>query len=162
MPGTILHDGQSMTFGGLTIESWEMGPGEAESVTVLYLPATGDLFSGDVIQHEMTAYLLEGRIDAWTGQLDTLRRKFPDMKTIHPGHGASGSADQLIAQQREYLDTFRRLVADEAAGAGLADDAEDRIAGAMAKRYPGYQPVAAIPDLLKQNVAPVAQALAAS
>lgn len=159
LPDRILAPAERLELDGLTIETREFGAGEAECVTVLYLPQTGDLFSADIVQNGMTAFLLEGRIDAWLGQIDSLRQEFPDMRTLHPGHGDSGAPNDLLNRQREYLSTFRRLVGEELTDGRLNDGAEDRITGRMEDLYPGYLPVAAIPDLLRMDIAPVAEAL---
>ena len=160
LPDRLLEDGETIRVAGLELGAHEWGEGEAECMTVLHMPAARALFCADVVQDRMTAFLLEGRSSAWLAQLRRLRAAFRDVKTLYPGHGEPGSPEILIDRQIEYLDTFRALVDAEASGGELPDGAEQRIAAAMAERYPGYEPVAAIPDLLRQDVAPVAKELA--
>lgn len=81
------------------------------------------------------------------------------MATLHPGHGEPGAPDELITRQREYLAHFRDQVAQESPDGTLPPGAEQRIADAMGARYPGYVPVAAIPDLLARNAEPIAKEL---
>ena len=163
LPDTILTPDQTITVAGLEIATAEMGPGEAECMTVLYLPESGDLFAADCVQHGMTAFLLEGRIDAWLGQLAALRARFPDAVTLHPGHGPSGPPDALIAFQAQYLTALRdRVAARLGPDGGLAEVAADGIRGEMEAAYPGFLPVAAIPPLLDLNIQAVAKALASS
>lgn len=113
LPDTILTMGQTVAVDGLTIETREMGAGEAECMTVLYLPNSGDPFASDIIQNKMTAFLLEGRLDAWLGRIEALRHAFPNMRTIYPGHGPSGTPEALISYQRRYLETFKGFIAEE-------------------------------------------------
>ena len=160
LPDCMLDDGEAIRAAGLEFVAHEWGEGEAECMTVLHLPAARALFCADVVQDRMTAFLLEGRSGSWLDQLRRLRSAFPDVETLYPGHGEPGSPETLIDRQIDYLGTFRALVEAETGGGELPDGADQRIAGAMAERYPGYEPVAAIPDLLRQDVAPVAKELA--
>lgn len=161
LPDHVLARNETLRIADLEIATPEMGAGEAECMTVVYLPASGDLFAGDVVQHRMTAFLLEGRIDAWLDQVEALRREFPQMKVLHPGHGESGTPDELLAYQRDYLDSFKSFVAAEVAGEALKPGGAERVTSRMQAKYPGFEPVAAIPDLLTQDVEPVAAAIVA-
>ena len=157
LPDHFLQDGETIRIAGIDIVAREWGEGEAECMTILYLPAARALFTADVVQDRMTAFLLEGRSAAWLSQLERLRVAFPDAETLYPGHGEPGAPEDLIARQVAYLEHFRALVAAEARGGALPAGADARIAVAMNARYPGYLPVAAIPDLLKMDVGPVAR-----
>jgi hypothetical protein len=68
-----------------------------------------------------------------------------------------GPANDLIDAQIEYLEAFIRLAAK---GGGKPDVVAARAAAVMRERYPGYQPVAAIPDLLDQNAAALVKEIA--
>jgi glyoxylase-like metal-dependent hydrolase (beta-lactamase superfamily II) len=126
-------------------------------MTVLHVPTEKVLFAADIVQHRMTAFLLEGRVRAWVAQLPALRERFHDVETLYPGHGDAGPANDLIDAQIEYLEAFIRLAAE---GGGAPDLVATRAAAAMRERYPGYQPVAAIPDLLDQDAAALVKEVA--
>ena len=108
----------------------------------------------------MTAFLLEGRSTAWLQQLERLRTEYADVETVYPGHGDPGSPSALIERQIEYLTHFRRAVMAATVDGELPPGGDQRVADAVNSRYPGYLPVAAIPDLLKMDTAPVAEELA--
>ena len=162
LPDQELADTQELTIGGVRFVTREMGAGEAECVTVIYLPESRALFASDVVQHGMTAYLMEGRSGAWLAQLDAVRAAFPDADTIYPGHGRPGPAADLLADQAEYLRTFRRAITDRRQAGGPGADVTAQVVERMQTLYPGYLPVAAIPDLLNRNVEPVANELKSS
>jgi glyoxylase-like metal-dependent hydrolase (beta-lactamase superfamily II) len=143
LPTEILADNEPVVIDGVTIIPGEMGGGEAECMTVLHLPEQRALFAADIVQHRMTAFLLEGRSAAWLGQLEALRTRFPDIDTVYPGHGEPGPPEDLIAAQRAYLQAFRSVV-QETRDAGDAADT-------MRRQFPGYEPVAQIPDLLDKD-----------
>lgn len=160
LPDHVISGNETVTAGDLRFETREMGSGEADAMTVLYLPESGDLFAGDIVQHQMTAFLLEGRIDAWLAQLDRLKELYPDARTLHPGHGESGPAGDLIAWQRGYLTQFRELVYAEMQGGTVDAEGERRVLAEIRGSYPALEPVAMIPDLLEQDIKAVAGALA--
>ena len=160
LPDSLVGDGEVVHAAGLTFELHEWGAGEAECMTIVHLPSARALFCADVVQDGMTAFLLEGRSGAWLDQLTRLGAAFPDVEILYPGHGEPGIPAALIARQVAYLDHFRSLVAAELRSGALPAGADARIAAAMEARYPGYQPVAAIPDLLRMDAAPVAKELA--
>ena len=159
LPDHVLEDGDELTVAGLRVQVRELGEGEAECTTALYLPESGALFCADVVQDRMTAFLLEGRSQAWLGQLDRLVELFPGVERLYPGHGDPGTRDALVERQAEYLRRFRELVQSELRQGSLAEGAEARIVAAMRERYPGYVPVAAIPDLLDKDIAALAREL---
>lgn len=145
LPTDILADSQPVVIDGVTIIPAEMGGGEAECITVLHLPEQRALFAADIVQHRMTAFLLEGRSAAWLGQLEALRTRFPDIQTLYPGHGEMGHPDELIGAQIAYLEAFRAAVRGK--------NNPEEAAAEMRQRFPGYEPVAQIPDLLDKDAA---------
>ena len=159
LPNRIINDGDAIEIDGVAIQVHEMGAGEASSMTVLHLPEAGALFSADIIQDQMTAFLLEGRSEQWLAQLETIRNRFPEVQTIYPGHGQSDAPTALINRQVEYLRRFQALVSQNMVKGEVTDTAKTKIMDAMQKHYPSYQPVAAIPDLLTENIAPIAKEL---
>ena len=128
-------------------------------MTALALPLSRAFFCADSIQHGMTAFLLEGRSQAWLKQLDRLRRVAGEAEILYPGHGEPGSVEDLIAQQTLYLTQFRRIVAAEIEGGRFEESGPERAAAAMNDLFPAYMPVAAIPDLLVKNAEPIANEL---
>jgi len=157
IPDRTLVDGSSVQIYGVTIVPAELGGGEAECMTALWLPEWRLLFAGDAVQNGMTPFLLEGRSRAWLGQLAALEIRFPEVDRLFPGHGPAGPAIELVERQREYLVTLQRLVRSHASGGGLDDGSFGKLADKMRARYPGYESVAAIPDLLERNIAKVTE-----
>ena len=160
-PTKIVHDGETVTLAGVNWRVEEIGEGEAEAMTVLYLPDQRLLFSGDAVQDRMTPFLAEGRTGAWLKQLDALSAKYKTARTLYPGHGQSGSPSPLMARQKEYLLTMRRLVSERRKrdGDSLTPDSKKAITTAIERRYPGYLAVAEIPHLIEINAEAVAKEL---
>ena len=157
LPNRIVNDGDAIEIDGVVIQVHELGEGEAISMTVLHLPANDVLFSADIIQDRMTAFLLEGRSERWIAQLEAVRAMFPNVQTIYPGHGEPNTPTMLIQRQIDYLKRFRAFISENMSVDGqIAENARAKIVDEMQQLYPGYQPVAAIPDLLNENIDPIA------
>jgi glyoxylase-like metal-dependent hydrolase (beta-lactamase superfamily II) len=156
-PTQWVRDGQEIILGGLTIRVHDIGPGEAAAMTMYYLPAGKDLLAGDLVQHGMVPFLLEGRLSAWLDQLDEVEKRYPPEATLHPGHGESGPLPALIATQREYLSLVRQLVkAQRQAGEALTDEQKKEMAEIIEIRFPSPDVVAVIPGLREMNLEAVA------
>ena len=161
VPTHIAEDGDRFEIDGVTFTTTEVGASEAVSATVVGVPHARLAFVGDVISDHVTPALIEGNSLAWLGQLHLADTRFGRLRTIYVGHGRPGAPGQLIAQQREYLETFRRLVDEHREPNGaIGDEATARVVAAMNARYPDYPPVAILPGLLEINTHVIARELA--
>jgi glyoxylase-like metal-dependent hydrolase (beta-lactamase superfamily II) len=152
LPNKIIPASQEFVIGNIRFKSDEIGPGEAEAMTMLYLPAEDILFSSDVISGpRMTPFLVEGRSGAWLKQLEIVSSKYGKTKTIYPGHGASGTPQGIVSAQKEYLMTFQVLIKGRLGAGGLSFQDRQSIVSEMERRYPDYLPVAFAPGIIETN-----------
>jgi glyoxylase-like metal-dependent hydrolase (beta-lactamase superfamily II) len=157
---------QVLDIGGVQLHTAQFGPGESETATAYYEPASRILFSGDLTGEHVTPALLEGRSCGWLTNLERLAQRFPDALTAYPGHGSSDESASQIAEQDAYLRTFRGLVrpatlAESAAGADVAPDELRSIVAELDRQYPDFPLVASLPNLQELNIAAVAGELRA-
>jgi glyoxylase-like metal-dependent hydrolase (beta-lactamase superfamily II) len=157
---------QVLDIGGVQLQTAQFEPGESETATAYYEPASRVLFSGDLTGEHVTPALLEGHSCGWLTNLERLEQRFPDARTAYPGHGSPAGAASQIADQAAYLRTFRDLVrpatlAGSAAGTDVASDELRSIVAELDRRYPDFPRVASLPDLQDRNVAAVAGELRA-
>ncbi len=161
VPTAIVRDGDRLEIDGVTFETQELGAGEAASATVVVVPAAKVAFIGDAISDRATPALIQGMSLAWLGQLDVLERRTAALRELYPGHGRPGSPKDLISRQRDYLETFRRLVDQHRQPDGtITPEGTAKVVAAMDARYPAYPPVAALPNLIQFNIKVVARELA--
>jgi glyoxylase-like metal-dependent hydrolase (beta-lactamase superfamily II) len=168
MPNKIIEPNGELVVGGIKFKADEIGAGEAEAMTVLYMPTEKIVFSSDVISgHRMTPYLAEGRSGAWLKQLAAISPECIKMKIAYPGHGASGPPRELLAAQKKYIVTFRGLIGKRVKNGMLSPGSKQAIVSEMERRYPNSMPVAFVPQavetsrqLLGLNVDAVAKELA--
>lgn len=78
----------------------ELG-GHAEGSTVVYLPESGVLFSGDLVFRGRAAWVGGMRPEKWLAALRTMEGW--DVETVIPGHGPIGGRD-ILTEQRLWLE----------------------------------------------------------
>jgi glyoxylase-like metal-dependent hydrolase (beta-lactamase superfamily II) len=138
------------------------GPSESLAATVYLLPQLGAAVSGDLVNVLKVAAPVES-LDAWLGQLHEIEQAVAPAATLHVGHGPSGPARPLIAEQRRFLLALRDAVAAALASDGQVTGAErERIVRDMQLAFPHYGGAAALsPDeLIRQGVNWVARQMA--
>jgi hypothetical protein len=106
-------------------------------------------------------------ISEWIKQIKYIIQKYPDAKILFPGHGPSGVAKNLLIEQLNYLDTFRSLVKQqmqftakvgvEGEVANITEGGKLLIKSELQRLYPGYNPVATLPNMLDYNIDAIAK-----
>jgi glyoxylase-like metal-dependent hydrolase (beta-lactamase superfamily II) len=162
-PTAIVTDGQVLVIDGLRLTVHEFGPGEAASMTGLKIEDGADFMAADLFGHGMTPFVLEGRMLPWIAQLERFRTELPEVERAYPGHGNPDDIAVLVDEQHAYLAGFRDLVGAAIGIDGtLTAQARAGVVSAVEARYPGYLPVAEIPDLLALSADSVAREIAAA
>jgi glyoxylase-like metal-dependent hydrolase (beta-lactamase superfamily II) len=106
----IIPGSKTIVIDGARIEMREMGRSEANSASVLYLPQTRDLFTGDLVTTRMHGFFYEESTAPWLGALNRLESNFPKAIRVRPGHGEPLSAKLAIKEQRDYITISRKIV----------------------------------------------------
>lgn len=140
VPDHIFIGGTTLTIDGLTIVARELGKAEANSATVYYLPASGDLYVGDLVLNHLHALFGEAATSEWLAALDRLDVQFPNARIIHPGHGANGPKATLLADERAYIVETRRLAMAAYLSSGSEAERKARAVAAIKQRYPYENP----------------------
>lgn len=149
VPDTMIEPNATLRIDGVTIETLEAGPSEATGATVLYLPASGNLYVGDLVLNGMHGFFFEERSAELLATLEDLAALFPLDATAHPGHGDPGPFEELLAAQIEYTERARRL-ASEAIDAGLTGaDAAGHVRDALMAEYPDHGVPGGQPDMVE-------------
>ena len=154
LPDRVVADRKAIEVGGLRIVPRVFGPSESLAATVYLLPQLGAAVSGDLVNVLTVAAPVES-LDAWLGQLHEIEQAVAPGATLHVGHGPSGPARPLIAEQRRFLVTLRDAVAAALASDGRVTEPErERIVRDMQSAFPHYGGAAALsPDeLIRQGV----------
>ena len=135
----VVEDGQ-VNIGDVTLEFAVVGPSEAESTTMVYLPEQDILFSGDLINVLAPAVPFED-LSAWFEQLNDIEARFPTA-AIYQGHGPTPAIAEAVAEQRRFLERLQKLVAERVADGRLDHSESEEVVFALEREYPFYQGVA--------------------
>ena len=175
LPNMIVKSGENITVDGITYHFEDLGIGEADDMMVIYLPLQKIMFTGDIVNNHMHPFFAgavspesPSHISEWIKQIEYLLQKYPEAKTLFPGHGQSGVAKTLLDEQLNYLNTFRSLVKQqmqlapkvgggERAVAGITEEGKALIKSELQRLYPSYSPVATLPNMLDYNIDAVAK-----
>lgn len=161
LPDRAVPPNALLDVAGIRLETAEFGAGEAQTAVAYYEPDTGALFAGDLVGNRVSPVLLEGHTCGWLTSLDLLQARFPNARTIYPGHGSPGDPRTLITEQRNYLHQFRRLVRaavaeGSPAGTTVTSEEQRSIVTELDLQYPNYPRVASLPNIQELNIAAVA------
>ena len=111
LPNRIVKTGDTIELGGLTFEVIDLPNNETITTTLYYLPQQNALFTGDFVVNKTIPFLGDGFSNNWLEQLRSQLTQYPNETTIYHGHGEPDRAETLIAEQIEYIETVRNLVA---------------------------------------------------
>jgi glyoxylase-like metal-dependent hydrolase (beta-lactamase superfamily II) len=151
VPGITFDDDTTLQIDGLTIIAREMGPGEAPATTAYYLPATRELFTGDVILNRLHGPLRDGHTGQWLAIIDRLDAMYPNVSIVHPGHGVSGPKEPMFDDERLYLRTCRVIAAEEIVRGGFTEAAKEATTRRINARFPYTNPTG-IKDIVRDSV----------
>lgn len=158
-PNTILDDGATIAFDGVTYRVHDMGFGgdsEANSIYTLSEPVP-TAFLSDLVFNGVHSYLADGGVLAWLANLERLDELCKGMPTVFPGHGLAGSPAELVAGQRSYLLRFAGIVKELARGKRTLSEAEKQT---LTERMSAALPGAGLTFLIGMSADAVAAELA--
>ncbi|MFZ6177533.1 MBL fold metallo-hydrolase [Nannocystis pusilla] len=124
----------TLKLAGLELKAHVLGPGCSPAHVVIQWE--DHVFVGDLVANKAHAWLEIGEPEAWLQRLAEIEAMQP--KHVHPGRGRSGGPE-LVADQREYLQTVLSLVAAEKPTLPPDPAAVLRVRAALERRYEGYR-----------------------
>ena len=151
LPDRVFAKDAKLEIDGTTVVTCEFGKAEANGATVYFFPASGDLYVGDLVLNRLHALFGEAATTEWLAALDRIDLIYPATAIIHPGHGVTGPKAKLLADERDYIVTTRRLAVGELAKSGATPEAEARVVAAVKRRYPFENP-AGLRDIVSISV----------
>ncbi|TQV88614.1 MBL fold metallo-hydrolase [Aliikangiella coralliicola] len=151
---TLQHK-EVVVIDGLKFQLDDLGAGESENNSLIYLPQKKWLFTGDATMHHVHYYLGEGRSKKILSQLEYIKKEY-EKNILFTGHGEPGRTT-IIDQQINYIQLLRKSVSDAIQHkANLSSDKShliknkrQEIAQRIYKKYPyfgdfGIEPIQVI------------------
>ena len=88
-----------LDFQNIPVECYYLGGGHSTDNIVVWLPSEDILFGGCCVK-DMTSNslgnLADADVKAWPTTIKKMINKFPDIKTVVPGHGATGGTELIL------------------------------------------------------------------
>lgn len=107
----------NLGFEGYTLRLFSPGDDAAPSVTVVYVPETGELFAGALVWNRVHPATRGADLGAWRRALAALSRLGP--RIVYPGYGEPGTAE-LLSRMSDYLGGLEEAVRPLAVRATLS------------------------------------------
>ena len=117
-PNQTLQDGESVTFDGVRFKVLDMGAAESPANSIWHIEGTNIYFVGDLVYHNMHAYLADGCYQEWLGALDKWHEALPEDALLYQGHGDAPVSKAKLSWQRTYIERFVEAVRSSS-GEGL-------------------------------------------
>ncbi|MEM7529866.1 MAG: MBL fold metallo-hydrolase [Pseudomonadota bacterium] len=156
LPDTMVSDGDEITVDGMRLVFHDLPGNNAPTNTMVELPDHGVLFTSEVVEDGVTAFLRDADLDLWLEQLATLPEEFPDVQIFYPAHGTPGAPAPLLSQMKAHLTMYRDGIDAALADDGVVDDEETAaLVARIEAAYPDYAQVARVPRerLIAANIA---------
>jgi glyoxylase-like metal-dependent hydrolase (beta-lactamase superfamily II) len=99
-PTTVFDERLTVYIDDNPVELLYLGPAHTSGDIVVYCPAEGVVFTGDVLFHQCTPIIWEGTYARWIKALDAILDL--DVEHVVPGHGPLAKKAG-VQQQKDYL-----------------------------------------------------------
>jgi metallo-beta-lactamase class B len=97
IPQNSFSDSLTLKVGNKHIEAKYFGEGHTKDNVVGYFPAENVLFGGCLIKeiNASKGYLGDANIAAWSGTVEKIKKEYPNVQLVVPGHGTHGNQKLL-------------------------------------------------------------------
>ena len=135
--------------GGVTARLMWLGPAHTQGDEVIFVEPDSVLIPGDIVQDKIVPNIpnADASVKNWIAILDQLEKLHP--RYIVPDHGALGDGS-LIAKERAFIvDLQNRSLQFKREGKS-ADDAASTITAEFKTRYPDWQTMGPVANVVKR------------
>ncbi len=122
-------DSSELELEGERIRIIELGAGESECASALYIHSLKVLIAGDVVSNQVHLWLAEKRLEGWLENLRRLRT-VGEIKTVLPGHGLPAGTG-VFDENRRYIEAFVRAISTL--------KTKEEVIEKIKEQYPGYR-----------------------
>ncbi len=123
---------KALKLDGKDIQLIDLGPGESEAATVVYIPELKAIITGDLAYEGVHLWLAENRPDQWLKNLADVQQG-RDIERVIAGHRVVNAKEQkdILAQNDTYIHNFLKVSA--------ASKTPDEALKALTAKYPDFQ-----------------------
>jgi metallo-beta-lactamase class B len=97
VPKNSFEDSLILKVGKENVIAKFMGEGHTKDNIVVYFPSEKILFGGCLIKelHANKGYLGDSNINSWSNTVENIKKEYPNVEIVIPGHGKPGNKDLL-------------------------------------------------------------------
>lgn len=97
VPKNGFTDSLVLKVGDRTVLVKHYGEGHTKDNVVAYFPSERVLFGGCLVKEvdATRGFLGDANLDTWSGTVEAVKKGFPDLKVVVPGHGKHGGVELL-------------------------------------------------------------------
>ena len=116
-PDIVFQSYMEIDLGGLTVQLWHFGPGNAPGDTIVYVPSAKVAWTGNYLPAAgIPPMLIERGPNPYIASLQCMQRTL-ELETVIPAHGPIGQAtpalENLVAYLKEVRDEVRASIAEK-------------------------------------------------
>jgi glyoxylase-like metal-dependent hydrolase (beta-lactamase superfamily II) len=136
LPDITHRDGLTIWLGDRRVDVLAR-PGHTGGDSVVVVPSTKTVFTGDLFWHNTLPNLIDASTDSWIATLDGFLQSFPD-STYVPGHGEVGRALD-VRMFRDYLTGLRLSVAKAISDGKSGQELVDSVLPTLKAKYGSWK-----------------------
>lgn len=122
------------------VDLMHLGRAHTAGDTVVHVPDSGVIFSGDVVEYHSACYCGDGHFNDWGNTLDAIAAFNP--KSIVPGRGDALVGDEMVnaalTNTRDFVESTYRPVAAVVARGGSLKEAWDAVRAECDAKFGDY------------------------
>lgn len=139
-PTTTFSDRMTVFLGRRRVEIMHLGRAHTAGDAVVWVPDSGVMFTGDIVEYRSACYCGDGHFGDWGDTLDAVKRFDPE--AIAPGRGAALMGREMVAaaleSTRDFVESTYRPAARVAARGGTLKEAWDAVRAACDPKFRDY------------------------
>jgi glyoxylase-like metal-dependent hydrolase (beta-lactamase superfamily II) len=107
-PTLVLERRLTLLLGKLEVQILQIGPGHTRGDTIVWLPQSNILFSGDLVEYQTAAYTGDAQLEEWPETLNKLRTLQP--AKLVPGRGPALDGAESVRAGLDFTEDFVRTL----------------------------------------------------
>ncbi|MEM6713044.1 MAG: MBL fold metallo-hydrolase [Pseudomonadota bacterium] len=139
-PTTTFSDALTVYLGRRKVEIMHLGRAHTAGDSVIYVPDSGVMFTGDIVEYHSACYCGDGHFADWGSTLDAIAAYKP--AAIAPGRGDALTGDEMVAKAiastRDFVESTYAPAAQVAARGGSLKEAWDAVRAACDPKFADY------------------------
>jgi glyoxylase-like metal-dependent hydrolase (beta-lactamase superfamily II) len=148
-PDIVFDKEAKLDLGGVTVRLLWLGPAHTIGDELIFVEGDKTLISGDIVQNRQIPFIpnSDASVKNWLAILDQIAPLSP--RFVVPDHGTLGDGS-LIGQQKAFIVAFHKRALELSRQGMPVDQAAQTLLAEVKSKYPGWENLNAIPNLVRR------------